>query len=246
MVSEDGALVLLSGGQDLATCLAWALDQYSVVETVGYDYGQRHRVELDCRAIIRRRSASLQPAWAKRLGDDHTINLPALGEISDTALTRDVSIKMNESGLPNTFVPGRNIVFLTFAAALAYRRGLRRIVTGVCETDYSGYPDCRDDTIKSLQVTLNLGMNHRFVLEAPLMWIDKAETWKLAFDLGGQSLVDDILEHTHTCYIGSRELRHEWGYGCGSCPACELRQDGYRRFVGQNLGSEPRAADQAL
>lgn len=231
MVSDDGALVLLSGGQDSATCLAWALERYSRVETVGYDYGQRHRVELDCRAEIRSRFADLKLAWAERLGDDHMINLQALGEISDTALTRDVSIKMDEDGLPNTFVPGRNIVFLTFAAALAYRRGLRQIVTGVCETDYSGYPDCRDDTIKALQVTLNLGMDHRFVLHTPLMWIDKAQTWVLAFDLGGQLLVDDILEHTLTCYIGNRELRHAWGYGCGACPACNLRKDGYRRFL---------------
>lgn len=237
MAGDDGALVLLSGGQDSATCLAWALDQYSQVETVGFDYGQRHRVELDCRDPIRQCLARVRPAWAERLGGDHLISLPALGEISDTAMTRDVAIRMTGSGLPNTFVPGRNIVFLTFAAALAYRRGLRHIVTGVCETDYSGYPDCRDDTIKALQVTLNLGMDHRFVLQTPLMWIDKAATWRLAHDLGGQTLVDDILEFTHTCYVGRRDVRHGWGYGCGECPACKLRADGYRRYIG-GFGTE--------
>ncbi len=231
-MGESGALVLLSGGQDSATCLAWALERYPLVETVGYDYGQRHRVELECREVIRERLSNLKPSWAEHLGDDHTISLPALGEISSTALTRDVMIRMDKGGLPNTFVPGRNIVFLTFAAALAYRRGLREIVVGVCETDYSGYPDCRDDTIKSLQVTLNLGMDHRFVLQTPLMWIDKAATWQLAYHLAGQPLVDDILEHTHTCYLGERKIRHTWGYGCGTCPACELRADGYNRFLG--------------
>ncbi len=231
MSHDEGALVLLSGGQDSATCLAWALDRYRLVETVGYDYGQRHRVELECRTRIRDSLGKVGDSWASRLGDDHIINLPALGAISQTAMTRDVEIKMNDNGLPNTFVPGRNLLFLTFAAALAYRRGLRHIVTGVCETDYSGYPDCRDDTIKALQVCLNLGMDHRFVLETPLMWIDKAATWRLALTLGGSSLVDDIIEITHTCYVGSREVRHPWGYGCGECPACILRRDGYERFL---------------
>ena len=231
MSHEEGALVLLSGGQDSATCLAWALDRYRLVETVGYDYGQRHRVELKCRTAIRDSLGKLRDSWASRLGDDHIINLPALGAISQTAMTRDVEIKMNDNGLPNTFVPGRNILFLTFAAALAYRRGLRHIVTGVCETDYSGYPDCRDDTIKALQVCLNLGMDYRFVLQTPLMWIDKAATWRLARDLGGQSFVDDIIHLTYTCYLGSREVRHPWGYGCGKCPACTLRREGYERFL---------------
>ena len=241
MTIEDGALVLLSGGQDSATCLAWALERYSLVETVGYDYGQRHRVELECREVIRKRFSNLKTSWGEHLGGDHTISLPALGEISSTALTRDVMIKMGEGGLPNTFIPGRNIIFLTFAAALAYRRGLRHIVTGVCETDYSGYPDCRDDTMKSLQVTLNLGMDQRFALQTPLMWIDKAATWQMAVELGGRPLVNCILEHTHTCYLGERSIRHTWGYGCGSCPACDLRADGYNRFV-ESVDADQRVA----
>ncbi|MDT2022244.1 7-cyano-7-deazaguanine synthase QueC [Methylocella sp. CPCC 101449] len=227
---NTGALVLFSGGQDSATCLAWALDRFDRVETIGFDYGQRHRIELDCRDSIRKGLAALNPRWAQRLGDDHTIDLAVLGQISDTALTRDVGIEMTEAGLPNTFVPGRNLVFLTFATTLAYRRGLKHVVGGMCETDYSGYPDCRDDTIKALQVALNLGMDKRFVLETPLMWIDKAETWRLAERLGGQALVDLILEESHTCYLGERGTRHPWGFGCGTCPACELRADGYRRY----------------
>ncbi|HEV2573031.1 MAG TPA: 7-cyano-7-deazaguanine synthase QueC [Beijerinckiaceae bacterium] len=227
---NTGALVLFSGGQDSATCLAWALDRFDQVETIGFDYGQRHRIELDCRDSIRKGLAALNPRWAQRLGDDHTIDLAVLGQISDTALTRDVGIEMTEAGLPNTFVPGRNLVFLTFATTLAYRRGLKHVVGGMCETDYSGYPDCRDDTIKALQVALNLGMDKRFVLETPLMWIDKAETWRLAERLGGQALVNLILKESHTCYLGERGTRHPWGFGCGTCPACELRADGYRRY----------------
>lgn len=227
---NTGALVLFSGGQDSATCLAWALDRFDRVETIGFDYGQRHRIELDCRDSIRKGLAALNPRWAQRLGDDHTIDLAVLGQISDTALTRDVGIEMTEAGLPNTFVPGRNLVFLTFATTLAYRRGLKHVVGGMCETDYSGYPDCRDDTIKALQVALNLGMDKRFVLETPLMWIDKAETWRLAERLGGQALVNLILKESHTCYLGERGTRHPWGFGCGTCPACELRADGYRRY----------------
>lgn len=228
---DDGALVLFSGGQDSATCLAWALNRFGRVETLGFDYGQRHRVELDCRAEFR---AGLKPEWQARLGPDHTLALDALGAVSDTALTRETEIAMGESGLPNTFVPGRNIMFLTFAAALAYRRGLRHIVGGMCETDYSGYPDCRDDTIKALQVALNLGMDpgekKRFVLHTPLMWLDKAQTWKLAEDLGGPALVADIAEKTHTCYLGERGTRHEWGHGCGTCPACALRARGWMAY----------------
>ncbi len=229
----DGALVLFSGGQDSTTCLAWALDRFPRVETVGFDYGQRHRVELDCRPELRRGLADLNPSWAARLGDDHTISLDALGKISDTALTTDMAIELGKNGLPNTFVPGRNIIFLTFAAALAYRRGLRNIIGGMCETDFSGYPDCRDDTIKALQVALNLGMQQRFVLHTPLMWIDKAATWRLAFDLGGQALVDLVVEQTHTCYMGERGQRHDWGYGCGVCPACKLRAQGFAQFQQQ-------------
>ncbi len=238
---DNGALVLLSGGQDSATCLAWALDRFARVETVGFDYGQRHRVELDFRARIRARLAGLNPAWASRLGDDHMINLASLGEISATALTRDVALEMDANGLPNTFVPGRNIVFLSFAGALAYRRGLRRIVGGMCETDFSGYPDCRDDTIKAMQVTLNLAMDKRFVLETPLMWIDKAGVWALADQLGGERLVEVIRSQTLTCYLGQVEPVHEWGRGCGECPACQLRKNGHaawrRGHVG--IGEEP-------
>ena len=232
MGGSDGALVLFSGGQDSATCLAWALERFERVETLGFDYGQRHRVELECRGGFRSSLAERFPAWSDRLHDDHTLRLDALPEVSDTALTRDAEIRLREDGLPNTFVPGRNLLFLTFAAALAYRRGLRHIIGGMCETDYSGYPDCRDDTIKALQVALNLGMERRFVLHTPLMWIDKAATWRLASDLGGDSLVDLICEETHTCYLGDRTHRHPWGYGCGECPACELRENGWTKFIG--------------
>ncbi|PHK96290.1 7-cyano-7-deazaguanine synthase QueC [Pseudoroseomonas rhizosphaerae] len=224
---DEGALVLFSGGQDSATCLAWALDRFPHVETLGFDYGQRHRVELECRAAFR---ATLPAAWQARLGPDHTLALDALGAVSDTALTRETEIAMREDGLPNTFVPGRNIVFLTFAAALAYRRGLRHIVGGMCETDFSGYPDCRDDTIKALQVALNLGMERRFVLHTPLMWLDKAQTWELAERLGGRKLVAEIVEQTHTCYRGERGARHPWGHGCAACPACELRAKGWAEY----------------
>ncbi|KQS61702.1 7-cyano-7-deazaguanine synthase [Methylobacterium sp. Leaf361] len=228
---DRAALVLFSGGQDSATCLAWALDRFDHVETLGFDYGQRHRVELDRRAALRAGTTALDPAWAARLGEDHTLALDALGQVSETALTREAAIGYEASGLPNTFVPGRNLVFLTFAAALAYRRGLRHVVGGMCETDYSGYPDCRDDTIKALQVALNLGMERRFVLHTPLMWLDKAQTWDLAESLGGRPLVDLIVEESHTCYLGERGQRHPWGYGCGTCPACRLRADGYARFT---------------
>lgn len=229
------ALVLFSGGQDSSTCLAWALERYERVETVGFDYGQRHRIELDCREALRRELTAINPAWAARLGDDHTISLASLGEISNTALTSEIAIEMEDTGLPNTFVPGRNIIFLTFAAALAYRRGLKHIVGGMCETDYSGYPDCRDDTIKALQVALNLGMEKRFVLDTPLMWLDKADTWRLAERLGGPRLVETIVKDSHTCYLGERGDLHEWGYGCGTCPACELRANGYRRFIAEQV-----------
>ena len=229
--ANDSALVLFSGGQDSATCLAWALDRFSHVETIGFDYGQRHRIELECRAALRKGMAAIKPKWSAGLGADLTLPLAALGEISETAMTREVEISLGEEGLPNTFVPGRNLLFLTFAAALAYRRGIRHIVTGVCETDYSGYPDCRDDTIKALQVALNLGMERRFVLHTPLMWIDKAGTWDLAEALGGAAFVDLITEKSHSCYLGTRDNRHDWGYGCGQCPACELRANGFARYL---------------
>ncbi|MCX8253037.1 7-cyano-7-deazaguanine synthase [Beijerinckiaceae bacterium RH AL1] len=228
--AEHRALVLFSGGQDSTTCLAWALSRFDVIETVGFDYGQRHRVELDQRPALRDALVSMPFAWRGTLGPDHTIDLSALGAISATAMTRDIAIETDAKGLPNTFVPGRNLLFLTFAAALAHRRGLKHIVGGMCETDYSGYPDCRDDTLKAMQVALNLGMESRFVIETPLMWLDKAATWALAADLGGTPLVDTIVEATHTCYLGERGTRHDWGYGCGTCPACELRAAGWQKF----------------
>ena len=224
------ALVLFSGGQDSTTCLAWALERYAAVETVAFDYGQRHRVELDARQNVLRELRSRFPAWSEKLGEDHTIDLSVLGAISDTALTRETEIRLNDAGLPNTFVPGRNLVFLTMAAALAYRRGLEVVVGGMCETDFSGYPDCRDDTIKALQVAVSLGMGQRFTFETPLMWLDKAQTWQLASDLGGDALVEVVAEYSHTCYLGDRSKRFDWGYGCGTCPACELRAAGYGRW----------------
>ena len=232
-LNDDRALVLFSGGQDSTVCLAWALKRFSEVETLGFDYGQRHRVELECRAAIRAALALPNRPGATRLGADHVLTLDALGALSDTALTREAAIAMTDAGLPTTFVPGRNLVFLAFAAALAYRRNCRHIVLGVCETDYSGYPDCRDDTVKAMQVALNLGLETRFVLHTPLMWRDKADTFALADDLGGQALVDVVVERTHTCYRGDRAHRHEWGYGCGECPACALRADGWRRWRAQ-------------
>jgi 7-cyano-7-deazaguanine synthase len=224
------ALVLFSGGQDSTTCLAWALSRFARVETVGFDYGQRHRVELECRHQIEIGLRAINPDWDTRLGEDHTIDLKALAQISDSALTSDTAIEILESGLPTTFVPGRNLMFLTMAAALAYRRGLTHIVGGMCETDYSGYPDCRDGTIKALSVAINLGMGRDFVLETPLMRIDKAATWRLAETLGGAALVDLIREDTHTCYLGDRDHLHDWGYGCGQCPACVLRAKGYGEY----------------
>jgi 7-cyano-7-deazaguanine synthase len=235
MISTDGALVLLSGGQDSSTCLAWALERFARVETVGFAYGQRHRIELECRARIRDGMRVLQQGWASRLGEDHTIEIGALGQVGETALTSEREIAMRKDGLPNTFVPGRNIIFLAFAAALADRRGLRHIIGGMCETDYSGYPDCRDDTIKALQVTLNLGMKQRFVLHTPLMWIDKAGTWRMAEELGGKALVDLLVEDTHSCYRGDRTHRHEWGFGCGACPACELRRNGWQAYRAERM-----------
>jgi 7-cyano-7-deazaguanine synthase len=226
----DRALVLFSGGQDSATCLAWAMARFDHVETVGFDYRQRHLVELQCRAPLRAALGEIG-GWRATLGPDHLVHLgAALAEIGSTAMTADVAIRMTEDGLPNTFVPGRNLLFLTYAAAIAYRRDIKVIVGGMCETDFSGYPDCRDDTVKAMQIALNLGMDRRFRLETPLMWIDKAATWDLAEALGGEALVRAIVEHTHTCYLGNREDRHAWGYGCGVCPACELRANGFRRY----------------
>ena len=228
---HTSALVLFSGGQDSTTCLALALSKYERVETIAFDYRQRHSVELQARLRVLEQIKLQFPQWAHKLGEDHLLDLGVLGQVSETSLTRDVAFKMESSGLPNTFVPGRNLLFLTLAAALAYRRDLQVMVTGVCETDFSGYPDCRDDTMKAMQLALSLGMDKRFLIETPLMWKDKADTWALAASLGGQPLVDLIIEHTHTCYLGDRVHRHAWGYGCGTCPACDLRAKGYERWV---------------
>jgi 7-cyano-7-deazaguanine synthase len=229
-LTPDAAVVLLSGGQDSTVCLAWALARFARVETVGFDYGQRHKVELEARLRVRERMVALRPAWAQRLGEDHLIRLDALSVLSDTALTRDIAIEIAENRLPTTFVPGRNLIFFAFAGALAYRRGAKHLVAGMCETDYSGYPDCRDDTIKAMQLALNLGMDRRFVLHTPLMWIDKAATFGLAHELGGDAFIDMLVEDTHTCYLGDRSRRHDWGYGCGTCPACRLRADGFAKW----------------
>lgn len=231
------ALVLFSGGQDSTTCLAWALARYRHVETIAFDYGQRHAIELRCRPTILAALRAQFPHWGEKLGADHVLDLALLGQISDTALTSPSEIRMAANGLPTTFVPGRNILFMTLAAAVAYRRGHQVLVGGMCETDFSGYPDCRDDALKALQVALNIGMESRFILETPLMWRDKAQTWQLAARLGGTALVDLICEATHSCYLGERGARHAWGYGCGDCPACKLRAKGYAAFG--KLQSEP-------
>jgi 7-cyano-7-deazaguanine synthase len=231
-LESERALVLFSGGQDSATCLAWALARFAAVETVGFDYGQRHRVELECRHRVFAGLRRAFPAWSEKLGPDHLIELGVLGQLSDTALTRETAIAFAESGLPNTFVPGRNLLFFTFTAALGYRRGVKHLVGGMCETDYSGYPDCRDDTLKSLQATLSLGMDRRFVIHTPLMWRDKAQTWALAEELGGAGLVALIREQTISCYFGDRAHRHAWGHGCGDCPACRLRRAGWEGYAG--------------
>jgi 7-cyano-7-deazaguanine synthase len=230
VIQPNHALVLFSGGQDSTACLAWALQRYDKVETIGFDYGQRHAVELTQRGIILDNFRTAFPNWAAKLGEDHMLDLGILGEVSQTALTRDTQIAMNENGLPNTFVPGRNLIFLNFAAAVAYRRGLGALVGGMCETDYSGYPDCRRDTLDATQTAFNLGMDANFSIETPLMYLDKAQTWSMAHDLGGQTLVDITIEDTHTCYQGDRVNRHVWGYGCGACPACELRANGYHAW----------------
>ena len=229
-LDPSSALVLFSGGQDSTTCLAWALSRYQRVETIGFSYGQRHAVEMEVREPVRRRIAALSADWARKLGPDRVVSLDVLGQVSVSALTAGLPMGQRPDGLPATFVPGRNLVFLTFAAITAYQRGLKHVVAGVCETDFSGYPDCRDDTVKAMQLAINLGMEARLVFETPLMWIDKAATWKLAETLGGQGLVDLIVEETHTCYLGDRALRHDWGVGCGSCDACRLRASGWSRF----------------
>ncbi|MCX7366937.1 MAG: 7-cyano-7-deazaguanine synthase QueC [Alphaproteobacteria bacterium] len=230
MNDARSALVLFSGGQDSTTCLAWALEQFAHVETVAFDYRQRHLIELDQRLVVLSEVRRRFPQWASRLGEDHFIDMGVLGQISDTSLTRNVAFTMEKDGLPNSFVPGRNLLFFTFAAAIAWRRGIRNLIGGMCETDFSGYPDCRDNTIKALQVTLNLGMDRSFVLHTPLMWLDKSETWALAETLGGPALIETILDHTHTCYEAERGPRHPWGNGCGTCPACALRKRGFEMW----------------
>ena len=237
------ALVLFSGGQDSTTCLAHALTHYERVETLGFDYGQRHSIEMQARTVVLAQLRTKFPHWAPRLGDDHVLSLDVLRQIGGSSLTEDVAFAMQADGLPNTFVPGRNLLFLTLAGALAYRRGLQVLITGVCETDFSGYPDCRDDTIKAMQLALNLGLAQRLRIETPLMWIDKAATWRLAESLGGQALVDLIIEDTHTCYQGERGQRHSWGYGCGQCDACNLRARGW---AGVKRMKSPTAKRKAL
>ncbi len=232
--ATPSALVLFSGGQDSTTCLAWALDRYDHIETIGFDYGQRHSVELTLRDTIRARLPALKPSWTGRLGPDHVVALPELGRISETSLTRETEIAFTASGLPSTFVPGRNLLFFTYAAAIAYRRGIQVLVGGMCETDYSGYPDCRNDTLQTLARALSLGMDAPLSIETPLMVRDKAATWALADTLGGPPLIDLVIEHTHTCYLGDRTRRHPWGYGCGACPACGLRANGYAAWMAAN------------
>jgi 7-cyano-7-deazaguanine synthase len=230
MNASKSALVLFSGGQDSTTCLAWALDKFSHVETVAFNYNQRHVVELECRKVVLQNIRTQFPEWADKLGEDHLLDIPVLGSISDTALTQDREIEFSKSGLPTTFVPGRNLLFLTLASAIAYRRGIEVLVGGMCETDFSGYPDCRDETIKSQEKTLSLGLDYPLIIETPLMWIDKAATWKMANDIGGNRLINIIKNDTHTCYLGDRSVSHDWGFGCGTCPACELRKAGWNKF----------------
>jgi 7-cyano-7-deazaguanine synthase len=230
MTDPRRALVLFSGGQDSTACLAWALDRYAHVETIGFAYAQRHIVELEARQFVMLQLRAQFPKWAPRLGQDHVMDLSLLGQISSTALTDERAIEMNANGLPNTFVPGRNLLFFTFAATVAYRRGLSVLVGGMCETDFSGYPDCRDNALKSLQVALSLGLDTPMTVETPLMWLDKAQTWGFSAALGGEALNALIVEHTHTCYMGDRKHKHAWGYGCGHCPACALRGRGYKAW----------------
>nr|WP_314706483.1 7-cyano-7-deazaguanine synthase QueC [uncultured Comamonas sp.] len=227
---HTSALVMFSGGQDSTTCLAHALSKYDRVETLGFNYGQRHSIEMQVRLQVLEKLRVQFPQWAHKLGEDHVLSLDVLQQIGGSSLTDEVAFAMQADGLPNTFVPGRNLLFLTVAGALAYRRGVQVIVTGVCETDFSGYPDCRDDTMKAMQLALNLGLERRLRIETPLMWIDKAATWQMARDLGGDALVELVVNDTHTCYQGARDVLHDWGYGCGSCPACELRANGWQRW----------------
>ncbi|MEW6391846.1 MAG: 7-cyano-7-deazaguanine synthase QueC [Pseudomonadota bacterium] len=237
--ADQAALVLFSGGQDSSVCLAWALERYGRVETVGFDYGQRHAVEMEARQAVRREIAARFPQWAGRLGEDHVLDIKSFGAVAQSALTADRAIEMTERGLPSTFVPGRNLVFLIYAAALADRRGIDALVGGMCETDFSGYPDCRRDTLDAMQSALNLGMDRNFRVETPLMWLTKAQTWALSKSLGGEDLVKLIVEESHTCYQGERDVLHPWGHGCGVCPACELREKGYAEWDAAGRESLP-------
>jgi len=231
MTDKTKALILFSGGQDSATCLAWALDRYDYVETVGFDYDQRHSIEMECRKVVLNNVAAAFPEWGERLGEDHIVDLSALGAISETSLTRDVEIKMSQEGLPDTFVPGRNLIFLNFAAAVGYRRGITTLIGGMCEADFSGYPDCRKETLDAQMGAISLGMDKPYTLKTPLMHLSKAGAWKLAHELGGDALVNLIIEDSHTCYKGERGELHGWGYGCGVCPACELRAKGWAEYA---------------
>lgn len=230
MFTDQKALLLFSGGQDSGTCLGWALNRFQLVETVGFDYGQRHKVELDCRQNIRQHIVSIKAEWREKLGEDTILKTGLFEQIGETALTSKIDISVDANGLPNTYVPGRNLIFFTAAAALAWRKGIHHIISGVCETDSSGYPDCRDDSVKAMQVALNLGMNAHFILHTPLMWLDKAATWQLALDEGSADFVELLRTETHTCYLGERGEEHVWGYGCGECPACRLRAHGWKKF----------------
>ena len=230
MTQNTKALIMFSGGQDSATCLAWALDKYDYVETIGFNYEQRHAVEMECRQVVLANMRAAFPKWGMKLGDDHIVDLSALGAISETSLTRDVEIKMTQEGLPDTFVPGRNLIFLNFAAAVGYRRGITALIGGMCEADFSGYPDCRKDTLDAQMLAISLGMDKTYTLETPLMHLSKSGAWELAETLGGQTLIDLIIEDSHTCYRGTRGERYEWGYGCGTCPACELRAKGWAEY----------------
>lgn len=231
-MSQDDNIagVLFSGGQDSATCLAWALARYDRVETIGFTYGQRHQIEMQCRQTVREKISAAFPQWANKLGEDHIIDLAGLGQISETALTRDVEIEIGETGLPSTFVPGRNLIFLNFAAALGWRRGFSNLVAGMCEADFSGYPDCRKETLDAQMQAISLGLDRPFTLHTPLMNLSKSAAWSLAEDLGGQALVEIIRTDSHTCYLGERGGEHDWGYGCGDCPACELRAKGWAEY----------------
>lgn len=237
-LSPDAALVVFSGGQDSTTCLAWALSRFSRVETVGFRYGQTHAVEMDVRQELRQRIAALSSIWADRLGEDHVYHADVIAQISQAPLTGGAERQFRDAGLPDSFVPGRNLAFMVLAATLAYRRGLKHLITGVCETDFSGYPDCRDDTMKVLQAAINLGTDARFVIHTPLMWIDKKQTWEMAEALGGESLVEIIRSGTHTCYRGERSTEHAWGFGCGTCDACRLRCIGWQDYAYRDLAEK--------